>query len=246
MESKIDYTIYYKRWHTGAPDEYHKRANFFSLLIGSELAKLPKNASILDFGCGFGHLTHFLGTKFENVIGVDSSLEQIKIARQNGVTVEHLSQEYFFEWCKNNEAKFDAIFLMDVLEHIVAQEQITFLRKLSETLKKGGVIYIQTPNANNPLAMRWRYNDWTHTSSFSECSLEFVLANAGLSNFNYLRDDSSLRPRFFYIPRKSSIRYFLRMLARKIWKLYLTLECGNDAKQIPLGLNIFIRAEKIK
>lgn len=208
------------------------------------MKKYPENSRVLDYGCGDGALTIYLGKFFNQVIGVDSSLEQVESAIRNGANAKHLSNDDFSEWVDLNCEKFDIIFLFDVLEHVRVDYQIIFMKKLVNLLKKGGVIFIKVPNANSLLSNRWRYNDWTHFNSFTESSLDFVCLNCGLDQPEYFPDESSINPKFWWIPRYSILRFYLKSLFRGLWWLYIRSELGQQAKNIPLGINLFVRAVK--
>lgn len=244
MKTKIDYSIHYSRWHNGSKDELIIREKFYEKLLSTEIQQIKKDASILDFGCGYGHLTFYLKNRFKSVLGVDSSEQQIETALRNELPVELLSNGDFSGWCAKNQDRFDLIFLMDVLEHIECNKQIDFIRTLSKTLKAHGQIYIKTPNANSLVANRWRYIDWTHHSSFTEASLEFILNNSNFSNFVYLNDETSLRPKLPLIPRKETLPYYLKTTIRTLWRIYLYSEIGREALRLKLGVNIMLKATK--
>lgn len=245
MESKIDYSIHYSRWHDGTLDELRDSARFLEKWIGHELKKHDPSSRVLDYGCGFGSLVYYLSKYFHDVRGVDASKHQIEVARRNQLPVSLVAIEEFSTWCEANREHFDIIFMFDVLEHIPASDQIYFMRLLLLTLKPGGSIYIKVPNANSILASRWRYIDWTHTSSFTECSLDFVCLSSGLHQLEYLDDDSSTQPRYPYIPRLTTFRYWIKMAIRRFYKIYLWCELGSEAKDIRTGYNLFLHATKV-
>lgn len=244
MTLGIDYSLYYQRWHNGSYDELLQRKDFYRKLLSKELNDLPKNLNILDYGCGFGHLTFYLIDLFDYVIGVDASVEQIAVARKNNLPVQHVAIENFELWVEENTNKFDIIFLMDVLEHVPVEYQINFMRALNKILKSNGHIYIKVPNANSLLASRWRYNDWTHYNSFTECSLEFVCQNSGFQTFKYLKDETSITPDWVYFPRPTTLLFYFKKIIRLFWKLYLYSEIGRKGLIVPLGVNIFVKARK--
>ena len=245
MNNEIDYSFHYKHWHNGSMRELADRKPFYDRLLGNELKSLPRNLSVLDYGCGFGHLVSYLSDKFDQVSGVDSSRQQISIALKNNLPVELLQESEYEVWCNRNIEAFDIIFLMDVLEHIPLEYQIQFLKNLGKTLKKKGIIYIKTPNANSLLSSRWRYIDWTHHTSFTERSLEFILHNSGFHNFEYLDDESSFKPNLPFIPRKETLPYYLRSMVRFLWRMYIYSEIGRESLKIPLGVNLFIKAGRL-
>jgi SAM-dependent methyltransferase len=243
--SEIDYTIYYRRWHENTPEFFAAQAPMFRRLLSGIVVSLPKDAQVLDYGCGYGLLSFYLKQEFQDVLSVDSSPQQIAVAKNMGLNAKVVAIEAFESWAASQAGRFDAIFLFDVLEHVPVNLQIAFLRTLSSTLKLEGQLLVKVPNANSLMATRWRYNDWTHTSSFTEASLDFVCLNAGLTQPVYLPDDSSMRPRLPWLPRPSIARYYLRVLLRSLWKLYLYAELGDQVKQITVGYNLFARTTRL-
>lgn len=245
MSNNVDYTIQYRRWHDGSSSELVAAAKLYDRWIGHLVKQHPSGCKVLDYGCAFGSLVYYLKTHFEDVYGVDASEHQIEVAKRHGLPVDVLPIGDFPSWCASNTDTFDIIFLFDVLEHIPVSDQIVFMRLLSGTLKESGLIYIKVPNANSLLASRWRYIDWTHLSSFTECSLEFVCLNSGLGEIEYFDDESSMKPRYWWVPRWSMRYFYLKSLSRLIWKLYLRSELGRQSQSIRIGYNLFARAKKL-
>lgn len=175
-----DYSIYYRNWHDGSPEQHQKMASYKADQIRDHL-KLPLDARILDVGCGFGFALgglRILG--YQNISGVEQSPQQAAAAREAGFDVEVTDDT--IAWLKTKPASFDGIILFDVLEHVPASVQIDFVRAIDIALRPGGKLMLTVPNANSILASRWLYNDYTHFTSFTEYSLAFVLKNAGFTN----------------------------------------------------------------
>lgn len=244
MVEDIDYTVHYKRWHNGSYEELLERKKFYENFIGKELDNYSKNCSVLDYGCGFGHLTSYLNDRFENVLGVDASQQQIDVALNNNLPVEHISIQEFDSWVNGNQNRFDIVFLMDVLEHIPVDSQIGFIRKINKLLKIGGALYIKVPNANSLIANRWRYIDTTHYCSFTECGIEFLALNSGFSSFKYLNDETSLKPKYPFLFRPIVISFLVKMTVRFLWRCYMYSEIGRVAFRIPIGVNLFVKTIK--
>lgn len=245
MTNKIDYSINYKRWHDGSAEELIVAAKMYERWIGPLVSQHPTSSKVLDYGCAFGSLVYYLKQRFDHVQGVDASEEQIEVARSHDLPVHFLPVKEFSCWSEKNTGTFDVIFLFDVLEHIPAPEQIDFMRSLSRTLKSGGTIYVKVPNANSLLASRWRYIDWTHCSSFTESSLDFVLLNSGIDDIVYFNDESSITPRYWWIPRWGHRHFYLKSLFRRLWLIYLRAELGRQADEIKTGYNLFARAKRL-
>lgn len=243
---EIDYSLYYRRWHDESPGHFAQAAAHLGHWLGPSIAHLPASARVLDYGCGFGLLTNYLLRRFPNTRGVDASAQQVAVARAKGLPVEHVGVAQFPAWAQAQREGFDAVFLFDVLEHVPPEQQMVFLRDLVGILRPGGEIFIKVPNASSLLASRWRYNDWTHWASFTECSLEFVCLHAGLTDIVPLNDDSSAPARWPWLPRWSLRHYYAKHLVRWLWRQYLRAEIGADERQIRLGLNLMVKATRAR
>ena len=125
MSDDIDYSIHYRRWHDESEAHFARVAGQLNHWLGPAIAHIPRDARVLDYGCGFGLLTNYLLERFPNATGVDASLQQVGVARGRGLPVEHVSVTGFPAWAEANRDSFDVIFLMDVLEHVPPSEQIT-------------------------------------------------------------------------------------------------------------------------
>lgn len=146
---------------------------------------LPQNktAKILDLGCGVGEFVGYCVEKgFKDVIGVDTSTENIKYCKSfyEGVT---FIQADIFEYLDNpNENKFDCIIFNDVIEHLTKDEVIEILNKIKESLNIGGNVIIKTPNMANPFVnTAGRYIDFTHELGFTEFSIRQCMKAVGFS-----------------------------------------------------------------
>lgn len=109
----------------------------FENMQKSFLQKLPKQAIILDFGCGAGRDTkYFLSHGFQ-VEAIDGSVELCKIASMyTGIAVKHmLFQEL------NDKSRYDGIWACSSILHLPIGELEGVMRKMTEALKEKGVIY---------------------------------------------------------------------------------------------------------
>lgn len=173
----FDYSIYYRNWHDGTAEDHKRHSEQKAEFLKSHL-EIPLDSRILDIGCGFGFALgglQILG--FKNIGGVDQSPQQAEVCRRAGFQVDVTDDT--IAWLNARPSSFDGILLFDVLEHVPTAIQIDFLRSIFGALRPGGKLVLTVPNANSILASRWRYNDYTHCSSFTEHSLSFVLKNAG-------------------------------------------------------------------
>ena len=231
----MNYLIHYSRWHDGSDQDYTNATLMYTKVLGDFVTK-DKSQNVLDYGCGSGLLVNYLQKFYQNVEGVDASKELIEIGLKRKLPLKLVRIEDFDEWAASNISKYDLIFLFDVLEHIPVEIQFEFLQKLTKTLNPNGQILIKVPNANGIIPSRWRYIDWTHTSIFSEESLEFLTENVGLKKLEYLPDETSLKRKLPLIPRKGMLNYYVKKLYRFIHAYILYLETGTRYNN--LGSNL--------
>jgi trans-aconitate methyltransferase len=115
------------------PDSYSKNARFVSDL-GEPLLQLlePKPREfVLDLGCGDGTLTEKIAAVGAIVIGVDSSLAQIKAARQRDLNALVMNgQQMGFK------RSFDAVFSNAALHWMKLPERV--IGEVSNLLTAGG------------------------------------------------------------------------------------------------------------
>ena len=104
-----------------------------------------KNIDILDIGCGGGLLCEPLSRLGANVTGIDASKKNINVAKihskKNKLKINYI--------CSSPEnlvlkKKFDVILNMEVVEHV--DDVNFFIKKSSEFLKKGGLMFVATLN----------------------------------------------------------------------------------------------------
>lgn len=147
------------------------------------LVGLPKSAVILDLGCGDGALlSHLKASGFTNARGVDGSAEQARAAIARGVSAR---QGDLFEALAAAPAAFDAILVIDVIEHMTKSELARLGRLLRSALKPGGRLIVQTRNGEGVGAGRIVYGDLTYETIFNESSMGQYLRAFGFTDIQF-------------------------------------------------------------
>ncbi len=104
-----------------------------------------KNVKILDIGCGGGLLSEPMNRLGAEVVGIDASDKNIKVAKlhakKNNLNINYLCASP--ETLKT-ETKFDVILNMEIIEHV--ENVDTFLKSCSNLLKKNGIMFVATIN----------------------------------------------------------------------------------------------------
>ena len=109
------------------------------------LGQSLKNIKILDIGCGGGLLCEPLAKLGAQVIGIDASEKNIKIAKTHAKK-NNLKVKYYCASPENFifKDKFDVILNMEIVEHV--ENVNLFLKESSKFLRKNGIMFIATLN----------------------------------------------------------------------------------------------------
>lgn len=117
-------------------------------LILAHATDLPRDASLLEIGCGGGKYLSALSDRFRRITGVEP--DQTKLdnaneeARQSAISiVPGRAESLPFE-----STSFDACLMNEVLEHIEDQDRA--LEEVSRVLRPSGRFYLFAPNRTFP------------------------------------------------------------------------------------------------
>jgi len=131
---------------------------------------LKKSYRILDLGCYTGELMKILKDNgYKNLLGVDPSDYAVKVAKDRyGIKVIKAST---FDNL-SSLGKFDFIIVNHVMEHIKSLND--FLQKVKSMLNPGGMIYIETPDADNFFISQSNKYLPEHQEAFQQFSVEHI------------------------------------------------------------------------
>lgn len=122
---------------------------------------------ILDIGCAYGYFLRACENRGFTTYGVDISEYAVKTAKK-----VCKAQLRVLDVQKSKiplkSSSIDAIFLMDVLEHM--ENPYALLREVFRLLKKGGIVYIHIPVINRAIP------DKTHKTFLNISTLQKVLS----------------------------------------------------------------------
>lgn len=104
---------------------------------------------VLDLGCAGGFMSEALDDRGAKVTGIDPAEEAIAAARAHASDRDIRYEVGVGEALPFDDASFDAVVCVDVLEHVADLAQV--IREVARVLKPGGVFCFDTIN-RNPLA----------------------------------------------------------------------------------------------
>ncbi len=152
---------------------YEVRRMIVARLVDSLLPAHP-NRAVLSAGCGTGTELHFL-SRYGKVTGADPSDQAIGFCRSSGVRADLVQAP--LERLPFSAGSFDAVFLLDVLEHIEAEG--VALAEVSRVLKPGGLVVFTVP----AFGFLWSRADLRayHFRRYRRPELREVLSRAGFT-----------------------------------------------------------------
>jgi SAM-dependent methyltransferase len=149
--------------------------------------KIPKDAAILDLGCGPGYfLDEMKAREYTNVVGVTLSPGDIKLCESKGHTIKKYDLSFLPQKDGYNDESVDFIFLRHALEHSLWP--FISLMEYNRVLKQYGKIYIEVPAPDSDRKHEWNLN---HYSILGKEQLVALLHRAGfdINLFNDIEFD---------------------------------------------------------
>ncbi len=121
------------------------RDNIINSLNLKKTERPLEKLKILDIGCGGGLLSEPMSRLGADVVGIDASDKNIKIAKLHAQK-NNLNIKYFCNSPENfkTELKFDVILNMEIVEHV--KDVDFFLKSCSKLLKNNGIMFVATIN----------------------------------------------------------------------------------------------------
>jgi 2-polyprenyl-3-methyl-5-hydroxy-6-metoxy-1,4-benzoquinol methylase len=102
--------------------------------------KIPlNNVSILDYGCGEGHIAYEAAQTADRVVGYD--------IQRNDVWDNKIKDNLYFITDKSavkHHAPYDNVILFDVLDHVKDGSQLEILKNINSWLSEDGHVFIRT------------------------------------------------------------------------------------------------------
>jgi SAM-dependent methyltransferase len=187
--------------------EFHRKLTKQVIESYIDPMNLPKDAHILDLGCGPGYfLDEMKDREYTNVHGVTLSPGDIKICEDKG----HVIKKYDLSFLPQKDGYYDEsvdfIFIRHALEH--SPYPIFSLMEYNRILKQGSKIYIEVPAPDCDRKHEYNLN---HYSILGHNQLAALLQRTGfdIDNFNNLEFDLNVpNPEDPENPVKAKEKYY--------------------------------------
>lgn len=213
--------------------EYRKRSSFLVRLIYTlkkfinyEKLRLEHNKEInkfywkffrdckevADFGAGEGYFLQSVPFGVR-AIGVEISKHFVELNKSKGN--ECVLGDVTKTRLKSNSV--DGVYSSHVIEHV--KEPLLMVKEIHRVLKKGGIAVVRTPNFTK--AYKNFYDDYTHVSPFTKCSLFRIFAD---NDFEVIKVSNGLHYSdlfyiFFLTPRLRA--WFMRLFSFLSTEIYV-------------------------
>jgi SAM-dependent methyltransferase len=162
--------------------------------LRQQISSLPQNASVLDIGCGDGHILKQICS-----LRPDLKLEGIDIRE---IPAEAMDARIAFTRCGIEEfqprCSFECVLAIAVLEHLPRPEML--MMQAHRFLRPGGRLYLNAPSVSQLLLFGDQnfYSDYTHIRPFNARGLKRLCLDFG---FEVVALDTQATTGFKCVPR---------------------------------------------
>lgn len=161
-------------------------------IIAFAAARIPldKATRVLDYGCGPGFLLQRLTARGIKAEGLEFSKETLEKARARVGSSAHFAGLTYVEQLPSPipSDSVDVIFLIEVIEHLLAAEVDATLKDIARILRPGGYLVLTTPH--NEAIERANticpdcgcvFHPWQHVGSYTAASIRPILERQRLT-----------------------------------------------------------------
>lgn len=206
-DTKRSIATFYDRTFSSYHDQHYLRSGPYSPLKYRqyyiekmlEECELPRNARVLDVGCGPGELVLWLTKQGIDAWGVDISAGMVEEAtrtlRDGGFADFEKVRVGDIENLEFSDGSFDVVVCSGVIEY--QQEDTKSLSEMSRVLKKGGFLILNVTNKNSYVTMSEQLYLWLKRQYVTKKVVDFakgsVLGKGSASDFPFRRIHSPRR-----------------------------------------------------
>jgi SAM-dependent methyltransferase len=119
--------------------------------LAFRLAGNPKNAKVLEIGCGSGRDGQAIAERTNAYVGIDPSAGMLRVARKNAPDVDFIQADASSYRYPNN---LDIVFAFASLLHVDEGEMQLVLEKVHGVLRPGGIFFMSLKFAKDYHAER--------------------------------------------------------------------------------------------
>jgi cyclopropane fatty-acyl-phospholipid synthase-like methyltransferase len=166
-------------------------------------ASISNKHTVLDIGCGYGrdslYLHEQLGCK---VTGIDTATKAIELANSSRDAIRHQGVNFSCaDFMKIEAKRYNILFASNLYQLLQADERKLFRRKVTETLKQNGLLFLSAHAASDPQHYGKGTPHPSEANSFYDgkylhlCTREELLEDFGFLDIKMLKEHEYLEPR---------------------------------------------------
>ncbi len=177
----LDYNFYTKLENTfrGSEEEIKRRLGVYIPVL--KLYAKDRQPTALDIGCGRGEMLSIYTELGFEVFGIDINKVVLEQTRAKGFNVAYADA---LDFLKNQKPEsYDAISLIQVIEHIPFEYTVELFQEVFRALRKGGVFIVETPNTMNPYV--GLYSFWIDPTHIKPINPELMKVLGEYTGFYY-------------------------------------------------------------
>ncbi|MGH9164157.1 MAG: class I SAM-dependent methyltransferase [Acidimicrobiales bacterium] len=136
---------------------------------------------VLEIGCGRGEFLELLGAGGVSASGVELDVDLVKLACDKGLDV--VAGNGLVALADADDASLGGVVLIQVVEHLTAQEVVELVAMAASKLRPGGKMIVETVNPQSLYVFaRAFYLDPTHAQPVHPGYLSFLVREAGFDD----------------------------------------------------------------
>lgn len=173
-------------------------------------AGMSPDMRCLEIGCGTGHFLSYLAHKgVHDLKGIDQdpNLADVVPASVREHFVVNDANAFLDGLIEN--AKYDRVFLFDVLEHFTVEAGRDLLLAIKSHLSSTGAIVLKMPNAGSPWGQQFQFGDLTHLTGYTPESIRQMAVSVGLVC-------TACYPHLLGSPRRRTTDRWLQVVLNKV------------------------------
>jgi len=178
---------------------------------------LSETDVVLDYGCGAGGMEPHLLGRVAEVVGFDPSPRSVEVVTDRFGDHPRFSGAFGLDEMDSQTGRFDAVVVIEVVEHLYDPELFELFENAMRLLKPGGVLLLTTPNQEDLSQHELycpecghTYHRWQHVRSWSQSSLAAAVSKVGFDVVSTQATD--FRAQWNYDPK--------RLFKRKVRALF--------------------------
>lgn len=173
-----EYDLDFAEWASWRNREFGVRRKTMESSYRAELARcgatLRPGTRVLEIGFGGGEFMAYALANGADISGIEADADWVELAKSAGYDAHLQLDVSLFQ-----DASFDLVVAIDVLEHIPTEDMADFLFGIRRVLRPGGMFLARFPNADSPFGLRNQHGNVTHVNAIGSEKASYYARQVG-------------------------------------------------------------------